>query len=55
MLKSPLLTLKPPRLVITRMEMEPSVLWREVTPLYRLPLLILKLKVQRRNKNIWKT
>jgi hypothetical protein len=45
MLKSPLLTLKPPRLVITRMGMEPRVLWREVTPLFRLLSPSLKLKV----------
>jgi hypothetical protein len=45
MLKSLLLTPKPPRLVRTRTGMEPRVLWREVTPLCRLPLLNLKLKV----------
>jgi hypothetical protein len=45
MVKSPLLTLKPPRLVRTRMGMEPRVLWREVTPLCRLPSSSLKLKV----------
>jgi hypothetical protein len=55
MLKLPLLTLKPSRLVITRMGMEPRVVWREVTPLCHLLSPSLKLKVQRRNKNAWKT
>jgi hypothetical protein len=55
MLKLPLLTLKPSRLVRTRMGMKPRVLWREATPFCRLPSLSLRLKVQRRNRNAWRT
>jgi hypothetical protein len=54
MLKSLLLTPKPPRLVRIWTDMEPKVLWRKVTPLCRLPELNLKLRVQRRSRNAWK-
>jgi hypothetical protein len=55
MLNPPLLTAEPPRLVRTRTKMKLRVLWREAIPLYRLPLLSLRLKVQRRSRNTWKT
>jgi hypothetical protein len=54
-LNPPLMTLEPPRLVTIRMGMKTKVLWREVTPHYRLLLLILRLKEQRRNGNTQKT
>jgi hypothetical protein len=55
MLKSPLLTPEPPRLVRTRMGMKPRVLWREATPLCRLPSPSVRLNVQRRSRNAWRT
>jgi hypothetical protein len=54
-LNQPLMTPEPPRLVTIRMGMKTKVLWREVTPHYRLLSLILTLKEQRRSGNTWKT
>jgi hypothetical protein len=51
LLKLLLLTLKPPRLSRIRTGMELKVLWRGVTPLYHLPQLSLKTKVQTRRGN----
>jgi hypothetical protein len=55
MLNPPLLTLEPLRLVRTRMGMKLRVLWREAIPVCRLPSPSVRLKVQRRSGNAWRT
>jgi hypothetical protein len=55
MLKSPLLTPKPLRLVRSRMGMSSKFLWREAILPCHLPSPSLKLKVRRRNRNAWNT
>jgi hypothetical protein len=55
MLILPLLTPRSPKLAITRMEMEPKVIWRIARPLCRLPLLTLRIKGWGRSGSIQKT